>query len=139
MFMLSMGAGTDMAFPGRPASPRSPSPTGQIPTPIPYPDVSMSATSSPTASKVLVDCMPSLNQLSKNSVSVGDNPGVQGGVASHDVDGEATYLVGCFTILVGGAPAQRLTSVTGQNAMGVLPNAPGMCAVPSQVTVLTLG
>jgi len=34
---------------------------------------------------------------------------------------------------------QRLTSVTGQNAMGMSPNAVGMCAVPSQFTVLTLG
>jgi hypothetical protein len=138
MFMLSMGVGTDIGFPDVCITP-IPSPTGEIPTPIPYPDISMSATSAPMAVNVLVDCMPALNQLSENTVSVGDTTGVQGGVVSHDIDGEAMYIVGCFTILVGGAPAQRLTSVTGQNAMGVLPNAPGMCSTPSQITVLSLG
>ena len=51
----------------------------------------------------------------------------------------ALYLLGCFTIFVDGPPAQRLTSITGQNALGLLPNAPGMTLVPSQFTVLTLG
>ena len=138
MFMLSMGAGVDMGFPDVCITP-IPAPTGEIPTPIPYPDIAMSATSSLPVVHVLVDCMPALNQLSEGVVSAGDTTGLEGGVVSHDVDGEAEYLVGCFTILVGGAPAQRLTSVTGQNAAGVLPNAPGMCATPSQVTVLSLG
>ncbi len=134
MFMLTMGAGMDMGFPDVCITP-----VGPVPTPIPYPNTAMTATSVPAAFNVLVDCMPSLNMLTKGMVSVGDNAGVAGGVVSHLMSGQATYLVGCFTILVDGVPAQRLTSVTGQNAAGVLPNAPGMCIVPSQVTVLTLG
>jgi len=58
---------------------------------------------------------------------------------SHLIDGQTEYFVGCATILVDGVPAQRLTSVTGQNCLAKLPNAPGMCLCPSQVTVLTLG
>jgi len=138
MFMLTMGAGMDMGFPDVCITP-IPSPAGPVPTPIPYPNTAMTATSVPAAYNVLVDCMPSLNLLTKGMVSAGDNTGVQGGVASHLMSGQTTYVVGCFTILVDGVPAQRMTSVTGQNAMGVLPNAPGMCLVPSQVTVLTLG
>ena len=135
MFMLSMGAGMDLGFPDVCLTP-----AGPVPVPIPYPDIAMSATTAPAAYNVLVDCMPAINVLSKGLVSVGDNAGVAGGgVVTHMIDGQATYMVGCITIFVDGVPAQRLTSVTGQNAAGVLPNGPGMCAAPSQVTVLTLG
>ncbi|MBF0528493.1 MAG: DUF4150 domain-containing protein [Deltaproteobacteria bacterium] len=93
----------------------------------------------PAAYNVLVDCMPSLNLMSQGLVGVGDQAGVVGGVVDHDIGGGTVYMVGCITILTDGAPAQRLTSVTGQNAMGVLPNTAGSCLAPSQVTVLTLG
>lgn len=138
MFMLSMGAGTNLGFPDVCITP-IPTPAGPVPTPLPYPDINMSAVSAPAAYTVLVDCMPALNQMSKGLVSNGDEPGVMGGVVSHLFDGQTEYMVGCFTILVDGIPAQRLTSVTGQNSVGMLPNAPGMCIAPSQVTVLTLG
>lgn len=134
MFMLTMGVGMDLGFPDVCLTP-----VGPVPTPIPYPDIAMTATSAPAAYNVLVDCMPVINQMSEGLVSLGDDAGVEGGVVSHMISGETVYIVGCFTILVDGIPAQRLTSVTGQNAMGVLPNAPGMCLVPSQVTVLSLG
>lgn len=138
MFMLSMGAAMDLGFPDVCLTP-IPTPVGPVPAPIPYPDIGMSATSSPAAYNVLVDCMPALNQMSEGLVSVGDDTGIYRGVVSHDISGETVYLVGCFTILVDGVPAQRLCSVTGQNAIGVLPNSPGMCLTPSQVTVLSLG
>ncbi len=134
MFQLNMGCGMDFAFPDVCLTP---TPVGPIP--IPYPNMAYSVTSAPAAYNILVECMPALNQLSEGLVSVGDQPGVALGVVSHLEAGETAYLLGCFTIFVDGPPAQRLTSVTGQNAMGMLPNAPGMCAVPSQFTVLTLG
>ncbi len=68
-----------------------------------------------------------------------ENVGVALGVVSHLEAGQTSYEVGCFTIMIGGAPVQRLTSVTGQNCMGVMPNGSGVCLVPSQVTLLTLG
>ncbi|SDN25170.1 DUF4150 domain-containing protein [Desulfonauticus submarinus] len=134
MFMLSMGAGMDLGFPDVCLTP---SVNGTVS--IPYPDMAMTATSTPAAYNVLVDCMPVVNQLSMGLMSNGDEGGVMGGVSSHLIDGQATYKVGCFTILVDGMPAQRLTSVTGQNSLGMSPNAPGLCLLPSQVTVLTLG
>ncbi len=134
MFMLSMGAGMDLGFPDVCLTP-----VGPVPVPVPYPDIQYSSTSAPAAYNVLVDCMPAINQLSMGLVSVGDDAGVLLGVASHMISGETEYLVGCSTIMVDGAPAQRLTSVTGQNCMAVLPNAPGMTIAPSQVTVLALG
>lgn len=134
MFMLSMGAGMDMGFPDVCLTP---TPAGPIP--IPYPDIAMSATTAPVVPTVLIDCMPGINLMSKGLMSNGDEAGTAGGVVSHLIDGQTQYMVGCFTILVGGAPAQRLTSVTGQNTVGCMPNAPGVCLAPSQVTVLTLG
>ncbi len=134
MFMLTMGAGMDMGFPDVCNTPMV---EGTIT--IPYPNISMTATDTPAAYNVLVDCMPAINQLSMGQVSNGDEVGMLGGIASARFDGESVYMVGCFTILVDGVPAQRMTSVTGQNAMGVMPNAPGMSLMPSQVTVLTLG
>lgn len=133
MFQLNMGCGMDLGFPDVCLTPIV------VPVPIPYPDMAFSVTSAPAAYNILVDCMPALNQLSEGLVSVGDEPGVLLGVVSHLESGEAEYILGCFTIFVDGPPAQRLTSVTGQNALALLPNAPGMSLVPSQFTVLTLG
>ena len=133
MFQLNMGCGMDLGFPDVCLTPVV------VPVPVPYPDMAFSVTSAPAAYKILIDCMPALNQLSEGLVSVGDEPGVLLGVVSHLESGEAEYLLGCFTIFVDGPPAQRLTSMTGQNALGLLPNAPGMTIVPSQFTVLTLG
>ncbi len=134
MFMLSQGAGMNLGFPDVCLTPSAPAPI-----PVPYPDTNMSAATAPAVYNVLVDCMPVINQMSTGLVSFGDCTGVLGGVVSHNEAGQTKYLVGCFTIFVGGAPAQRLTSVTGQNTMAMLPNAPGSCLCPSQVTVLTLG
>jgi hypothetical protein len=134
MFMLSMGPGMDMAFPDVCLTP-----VGPVVVPVPYPNTAMSVTTAPMVANVLVECTPGLNMMSKGLVSLGDQAGVLLGVASHMEAGQTSYMVGCATIMVGGSPAQRLTSVTGQNCLGVLPNAVGACIAPSQVTVLTLG
>ena len=64
----------------------------------------------------------------------GDNAGVAMGVASGTVMGPARHLTGAFTVLVGGMPATRMTSVALQNST----NCPGVRLVPSQVKVLLL-
>ena len=134
MFMLSMGAGQNLGFPDVCLVPGTP------PVPTPFPDIQLTATSAPAVSNVLVDAMPTLNLMSKGVLSQGDEAGsAGGGVASHVIAGQTQYLAGCSTILVGGAPAQRLTSTTGQNCAASLPNTAGACVSPSQTTVLTLG
>jgi hypothetical protein len=133
MFALSMGPGMDLGFPDVCLTP------AVVPVPVPYPDMAFSATTAPACYNVLYECTPVLNQASMGLVSVGDEPGVLLGVVSHFESGEALYFMGNTTIFADGAPVQRLTSVTGQNALGVLPNAPGLCVCPSQATVLTLG
>ncbi|GAB6888324.1 DUF4150 domain-containing protein [Desulfothermus okinawensis JCM 13304] len=133
MFMLTTGPGMSLAFPDVCNTPMP------APVPIPYPNLGFSSVSVPAVYNVLVGCMPAVNQMSMGTVSVGDQAGVAGGVADGIFGGQTNYNVGCFTIFVGGAPAQRLTSVTGQNSLVKTPNAVGMTLVPSQVSVLTLG
>ena len=133
MFALSMGAGMDLCFPDTCLTPTP------APTPIPYPNTAVSASTAPAAFTVLTECTPTLNMMSKGLVSMGDQAGVAMGAVSHLVGGQTSDQVSCFTIMIGGAPAQRLTSVTGQKCMGVMPNGPGVCIVPSQVTLMTLG
>ncbi len=137
MFMLNMGPGMDMAFPD---VCKTPVPTPAAVIPIPYPNMAVSTTSAPAAYTITINAMPVLNQLSMGMVSAGDQPGVLLGLAGQIIMGQTNYNLGCFTIFTGGAPAQRMTSLTGQNSLGVQPNAPvGMCLVPSQLTVLALG
>jgi hypothetical protein len=134
MFQSTMGGGTCL---GTPDVCQTPSPVG--PVPVPYPNTAMNATSNPltVALTVLTDCMPSLNQMSQSLISMGDNAGVAMGVASGMVMGPQSYVLGSITVLKEGAPAQRLTSITGHNGLSM--NCPGVSLVPSQVTVLVLG
>jgi hypothetical protein len=138
MYLLTMGPGTNLGFPDVCITP-VPSPVGPVPTPIPYPNINVPVNSSPVATSVLAVCMPVINQSSQGLLSSGDEPGTMGGVASHRMIGQTNYELGCFTIFIDGPPAQRLTSMTGQNAMGKLMNTPGTCISPTQTTVLTLG
>jgi len=127
-----MGEGMDLGFPDVCLTP-------PLAIPLPYPDEAETVTTAPAAYNVMIDCMPVINMGSIGLVSLGDDAGILLGVVSHMISGDIIYEVGCFTIFVDGMPAQRLTSITGQNSMFILPNAPGMCIVPSQVTVLALG
>jgi len=132
MYGLTWGDGMNMGFPDVCLTP------AVVPVPIPYPNISETATCSEPLSIVLMECLPSMNQMSQCEVSEGDEAGVQLGVVSGMVSGPTIYLVGSVGVLIDGMPAQRLTSVTGQNAMEVLPNCPGATIVPSQEVVLCL-
>ncbi len=134
MFQSTMMGGMSLGFPD---VCNTPTPVG--PVPIPYPNISTGATANPatTALTVLTDCMPSLNQMSQTLLSNGDNAGVNMGVASGLVMGPQEHILGSITVLKEGAPAQRMTSITGHNGLSM--NCPGVSLAPSQVTVLVLG
>ncbi len=135
MFALIWGDGMNFAFPDVCNTPLA----AGLPVPVPYPNISETATNVDPMPNVLMDCMPTINMAGVDSVSEGDDAGVQLGVASFIMSGQTGYLVGSVTTLIDGLPAMRLTSVTQQNCMVKLPNSVGMTIEPGQFTVLTLG
>jgi hypothetical protein len=133
MFALTMGSGVDFAFPDVCLNP------AVEPVPIPYTNMSETIPTVPAVDNVTIDCMPVINLMSVGLVSEGDEAGTLLGVVSFMMSGQTAYSLGCETIFMGGAPCQRLTSLTLQNCMEELPNTVGSTIAPSQVTVLTLG
>ncbi|MDY7224858.1 DUF4150 domain-containing protein [Hyalangium rubrum] len=128
MFANTQMMGMDMGFPDVCLTPIP------APTPIPYPNIAMGPMGVPAAYHILFMCTPAHNLGTMVPLTNGDNAGVAMGVASGTVMGPARHLTGAFTVLVGGMPATRLTSVALQNST----NCPGMRIVPSQTKVLIL-
>ncbi|MEW5721786.1 MAG: DUF4150 domain-containing protein [Thermodesulfobacteriota bacterium] len=131
MFANTQMGGMDIAFPD---VCKTPSPVGPIP--IPYPNLSTNMTAVPPCLKVLFGGTPAHNLLTMGTISNGDNAGVALGVASGMVMGPDRKLTCSLAVLVGGIPATKMTSLTGQNGMSL--NVPGASLVPSQVKVLLL-
>ncbi len=129
MFANTQMMGMDFAFPDVCLTP---TPAGPIP--IPYPNIAMGPMGVPAAYNVLFMCAPAHNMSTSVPLSNGDNAGIATGVASGMVMGPSRPVTGAFTVLIGGMPATRLTSMNIQNST----NAPGARIVPSQVKVLLL-
>lgn len=135
VFVKSQMAGMDMAVPDVCLTP-VPSPAGPIPTPMPYPNVAMPMTAIPTQFNVLVLAMPAHNMMTTTPMSNGDNSGVMMNPLSGMVMGPSRNLMGSTNLLMGGLPATKMLSPTGQNGMS--PGAFGMSMAPSQVKVMSL-
>jgi len=129
MFANTQMMGMDIGFPDVCLTP---TPAG--PVPIPYPNIGMGPTAVPSQVKVLIMGMPIHNMATTIPLTNGDNAGVNMGVASGTVMGPARHLTASFTVLVGGMPATRMTSMSLQNST----NCPGTRVVPSQTKVLLL-
>jgi hypothetical protein len=110
-------------------------PAGPAVVPIPYPNIALGPTAIPTAPNVLFAGAPAHNLATTIPMSNGDNAGVGMGVMSGTVMGPVRHVTAAFTVLVGGMPATRLTSLSLHN----MTNCPvGVRLVPSQPTVLLL-
>ncbi len=129
MFANTQMAGMDFGFPDVCLTP-----VGPAMVPIPYPNMAMSPMGVPAAYNVLFMAAPAHNLSTVIPLTNGDNAGVATGVASGTVMGPSRHLTAAFTVLVGGMPATRLTSMSLQNST----NCPGMRVVPSQTKVLLL-
>lgn len=129
MFANSQMNGIDVGFPDVCLTP---SPVG--PVPVPYPNIGMGPTAIPGQVKVFYFFTPAHNMATTTPLTNGDNAGVATGVASGMVMGPSRHLTASFTILVGGTPATKMTSVSLQNST----NCPGCRVVPSQPRVLLL-
>ncbi len=131
MLAKTSAGGACMAFPDVCLTPAPPAPA---PVPIPYPNIGVDPTDTGFVPNVLLTCTPAHNMSTQPVMSNGDNAGVMMGVASGTVMGPTRTVTAAFTVLVGGMPLGRLTSVTIQNST----NAPGAKLVPSVTNVLVL-
>jgi hypothetical protein len=129
MFANTQLAGVDMGFPDVCLTP---TPAG--PVPIPYPNIAAGPMGVPAVYHVLFMCAPAHNMATIVPLTNGDNAGLAMGVASGTVMGPSRHLTAAFSVLIGGMPATRLTSVSLQNST----NCPGARVVPSQTKVLIL-
>ncbi len=129
MFANTQMGGLDTGFPDVCLTP---SPAGPVPTP--YPNLATRPMGVNAAYKVLFNAAPAHNLGTTIPMTNGDNAGVAMGVASGTVMGPARNITGAFTVLVGGKPASRLSSMSLQNST----NCPGMSVAPSQTKVLLL-
>jgi hypothetical protein len=107
-----------------------------VPVPLPYPNLAMGPTAIPSQLNVLTMCMPSHNLLTIKPVSMGDTPGVELGVVGPFDMGSTRHAFGSVNLFIGGAPATKMTSPTGQN--GLSPNAFGATISPAQTVLISL-
>jgi hypothetical protein len=129
MFANTQMAGMDIGFPNVCLTP-----AGPAVVPVPYPSMAQGMMGVPAAYTILFMCAPAHNMSTVVPLTMGDAPGVAMGVASGTVMGPSRHLTAAFTVLIGGMPATRLTSMTMQNST----NCVGARLVPSQVKVLIL-
>jgi len=129
MFAKTQMTGMSIGFPDVCLTP---SPAG--PVPVPYPNLASCNMAVPNVLNVLKVGMPAHNMGTITPMTLGDNAGVALGVASGTVMGPQRNLTGAFTLLVGGMPSTRMTSMS----LGNSTNAPGATLVPSQTKILVL-
>jgi len=125
--------GMNMAMPDVCLTPAPPGP----PVPIPYPNTAqLMMAIPPTANmKHLIMMMPAHNIGTTIPMSMGDNAGVVGGVASGMMMGPSRHIKGSMKVFTGGMPATRMLDTTMQN----MTNAPGgMTLSPSQTKVMIM-
>lgn len=131
MLAKTSAGGMCLAFPDVCLTPAPPAPA---PVPVPYPNIGLEPPNVGFVPNVLLTCAPAHNMSTQPPLTNGDNAGVATGVASGTVMGPARTVTAAFTVLVGGMPLARLTSITIQNST----NAPGAKIVPSVTNALVL-
>jgi hypothetical protein len=107
-----------------------------VPVPIPYPNITMSSTHIPSVFNVMFGTGLAENLMTEGTISMGDEPGVEGGVVSGIFMGKDTYISGSTVVVVGTAFATHMTSLVGMNGMPF--NTMGISLVPAQFRVLIL-
>jgi hypothetical protein len=127
MFANTQMAGVDLGFPDVCLTP-------PLAIPVPYPNTGQSPLGVPPVPNVLFGGAPSHNLATIVAATQGDTGGEIGGVSSGTCMSSSQHVTGAFTVLLGGMPATRMTSIALQN-MG---NCVGARLVPSQTKVLLL-
>ncbi|HEY6463560.1 MAG TPA: DUF4150 domain-containing protein [Polyangiaceae bacterium] len=124
MFANAQEGGLDLGFPDVIISP--------VGVPVPGPNVAEGPLKVPAVYNILTGGTPAHNLATMSPITEGDPVGA--GAASGTVIGPSRHLTGAFTVLVGGMPATRMTSMSLQNVT----NCPGVAIAPAQTTLLVL-
>lgn len=127
MFANCQLAGLDLGFPDVCLTP-------PLPVPIPYANMSLGCMAIPDTPNILIGGLPAHNVATLTPCSFGDEPGALGGVVSGTIMGSSLNITGALTVLLGGFPATRMTSLTIQNVC----NTSGIRILPSQLKVIVL-
>jgi hypothetical protein len=106
-----------------------------IPVPIPYPNLALSFMAIPSQFRCLIMGFPVHNMATITAISLGDFPGVVGGVASGMFIGPSRAIMGSVKTFIGGLP----TNVTFRPCINNMTNMVGITLSPSQVRVMVLG
>jgi hypothetical protein len=107
-----------------------------VPVPIPYPNITFSLLHVPSVFNLMFGIGLAENLLTEGTISLGDQPGVLGGLLSGIFMGPDSYLLGSFKVLAGSIFATRMTSLVGMNGMPF--NTIGMSLLPAQFRVILL-
>jgi hypothetical protein len=107
-----------------------------VPVPLPYPNLALGPTAIPSQFTVFTMAMPSHNLLTVKPMSLGDTPGLELGLIGPFDMGPTRHIFGSVNLFIGGPPATKMTSPTGQN--GLAPNAVGATISPAQIVFLSL-
>ncbi|WP_063823701.1 DUF4150 domain-containing protein [Sorangium cellulosum] len=105
-----------------------------LPGPIPYPNMASRTMATSVAYKVILGRGPAHTLATVIPISMGDNPGILGGVISRRNMGPSRRLVPYPKLLLQNKPAVRLGATGIQNQI----NVNGTTIAPSQVKVLLL-
>jgi hypothetical protein len=104
--------------------------------PTPYPNTAQCVQMTEFSGKVKIVSRNAVHKSSKIPMSMGDQPGVIGGVVSGVVMNQVKYLQGSSKVKVEGKPFVFHTAQTGHN--GSSTNIIGLQSAPSQVKVLVV-
>ena len=124
MFANCQLMGMDLAFPD----------VCKTPVPIPFPNMALGPMAIPNVPNILIMAMPAHNLATTIPITLGDQPGVLGGIISQTFMQQWRHITGAFTVLTKALPTTRVTSISLQNRMNIV----GMRVIPSQFKVLVL-
>ena len=124
MFANCQLMGMDLAFPD----------VCKTPVPVPFPNMALGPMAIPNVPNILLMAMPAHNLGTVTPITLGDQPGVLGGIISQTFMQQSRHITGAFTELTKALPTTRVTSLTLQNRMNIV----GMRLIPSQFKVLVL-
>lgn len=103
--------------------------------PIPYPNVGMGPVTIPIAFNILTGGGPTHNLMSIRPLTLGDQPGVGGGMISQTFMQKQNHVTGAFTRILRGTPTTRVTSIGPTNLINC---PPAVRIVPSQFKEILL-